>query len=277
VATETREELEAVLAQAGGSDDAGIDIAETALALAALDRPRLALDFYRSHLAQLVEGVARQAGGGDIDRAVAALAQVLAVEHGYKGDRLTYDDMQNANLMRVIDRRRGLPVALGILFMHAARGQGWRIDGLAFPAHFLVRLEVAGGRAILDPFEGGRALDTVALRQLLKAMHGSDAELGAEHYAIVGTREVLLRLQNNIKSRALQANDARRAREVLQGMVLFAPQLGQLHRELALVEAWLGNFGAALAAGEAALARATGEAERQQAALLLQQLRQKLN
>ncbi len=36
-------------------------------------------------------------------------------EHRYHGDTLTCHDLQNANPMRVIDRRKGLPVALGIL------------------------------------------------------------------------------------------------------------------------------------------------------------------
>ena len=32
---------------------------------------------------------------------------VLFERHGYRGDSKTYDDMQNANLTRVIDRRKG--------------------------------------------------------------------------------------------------------------------------------------------------------------------------
>ena len=42
----------------------------------------------------------------------------------YRGDEETYDDLDNANLMRVIERRKGLPVALGILYLYAARSQG---------------------------------------------------------------------------------------------------------------------------------------------------------
>ncbi len=41
--------------------------------------------------------------------------------------------------MRVIDRRRGLPVALAILYLHAARGQGWAADALRFTGHVVVR------------------------------------------------------------------------------------------------------------------------------------------
>src|SRR3546814_19245031 len=84
--------------------------------------------------------------------------------------------------MRVIDRRKGLPVALGILYMHAARAQGWPAVGLNFPGHFLLRLERHGERAILDPFNEGRVHGATELLDLLKAMQGQDAELGPEHY-----------------------------------------------------------------------------------------------
>ena len=52
----------------------------------------------------------------------------------------TYDDPQNADLMAVIDRRRGLPVALGILYIHAARAAGLEASGLNTPDHFLLQL-----------------------------------------------------------------------------------------------------------------------------------------
>jgi regulator of sirC expression with transglutaminase-like and TPR domain len=136
----------------------------------------------------------------DIEARVGALIQVIADDLGYRGDELTYDDLQNANLMRVIDRRKGLPVALGILYIHAARAQGWQAHGLNFPAHFLIAVEIAGQRAILDPFRGQRIGGAGALRGLLKSMLGEDAELSPAHSATLPNRAVLLRLQNNIKS-----------------------------------------------------------------------------
>src|SRR3546814_4700292 len=129
---------------------------------------------------------------------------VLVERYGYRGDGETYDDMVNANLMRVIDRRRGLPVALGILYLHGARAQGWAICGLNFPGHFLLRLDLGAERSIIDPFNGGQTRDAVALRALLKGMAGENAELRPEHTRPVGCRDVLLRLQNNIKLRYVQ-------------------------------------------------------------------------
>ncbi len=159
-----KESARATLRHVGARPDAAIDIAEAALALASLDRPRVDLGRYRHHLALLVRDVAeaaRQGAGGapadcPLDRRVAALNDVIAGEYGYAGDRLSYEDMQNANLMRVIDRRKGLPIALSILYLHCARAQGWEAHGLGFPGHFLIRLDLENGRVILDPFSQGR-------------------------------------------------------------------------------------------------------------------------
>src|SRR5690606_19436866 len=116
----------------GGRDDAAIDLAGTALLVAALDRPEGELDTYRAPLAELARDVGAAVPEGaarNVARQARALAQVLAGRHRYAGDTLTYDDPQNANLMRVIDRRKGLPVALAILYIHAARAQGWNATG----------------------------------------------------------------------------------------------------------------------------------------------------
>lgn len=270
--------LDEVLRAVGGRPDADIDIAATALALGGLDRPGVPLARYRAHLEQLGRDMMAAApGDADAATAAAALRAVMAGEHGYRGDEQTYDDMQNANLLRVIDRRKGLPVALAILYMHAARQRGWSMLGLNFPAHFLVRLEVDGARLILDPFRGGRVVDTPDMRELLKRLAGDGAELRNDYYRTVGDRDVLLRLQNNIKTRALQQNDLARAVDVIRRMLLLAPRRHRLYRELGLIEAHAGNLQNAIAAAESYAARAVGDAERHEAAALLQKLRSALN
>jgi len=191
------------LREIGARPEAAIDLAEAALALAALDRPRVEAEPYRHHLSLLARDVGAAAGdpaAGRLDRRVAALNDVILGKYGYAGDRVTYEDPQNANLMRVIDRRKGLPIALGILYLHAARAQGWAAYGLGFPGHFLIRLDGDRRRLVVDPFNQGRTCDTPALRELLKAVMGLEAELEPAHYAAVSNRSILLRLQNNILS-----------------------------------------------------------------------------
>jgi len=272
------EALNERLRAAGRCDDDALDLLDTALTLAALDRPRVALERYAAHLQELAGDLsAAVAGGADIDAVTAALRAVLAGQHDYRGDERTYDDMQNANLMRVIDRRRGLPVALGILYVGTARACGWALDGIRFPAHFLLRLELGGERRIIDPFAGGTVLESDELRSLLKRLMGSAAELAPAHFAVASPREMLLRLQNNIRTRAIQAGDMERAATVLQRMLLLAPQTAELHRDHAALLANRGEVRAALAAGERYRALAATDAQSREAEALLAHLRRRLN
>jgi regulator of sirC expression with transglutaminase-like and TPR domain len=273
-----RAEHEALLRGVATARDAPIAIAEAALALAALERPHVDLARYRQHLDRLAADTAAVArNDADVAAHAAALTSVLLGSHGYVGDQLNYDDLQNANLIRVMDRRKGLPVALGILYMHAARAQGWSVCGIAFPGHFLLQLADGGERLILDPFHGGIARDAADLRALLKALGGAAAELQPTHYAPVSDRAVLLRLQNNIKLRLLQNRQQERALRIIEGMLLFAPDFAGLWREAGAINAGLGNYRAAIAALEGYLARESDDAARHGAAALLQSYRQRLN
>ena len=275
-------EIKALLRSIAAKADEKINLGEAARALAALDRPRVGLERYRHHLALLArettEEAARRGGAASgLDDRIAALNAVLFDRYGYRGDTLTYDDLQNANLMRVIDRRKGLPVTLGILYLHTARAQGWHMVGLSFPGHFLVRLDHDGRRAILDPFEKGKIREVADLRELLKAMAGADAELTAAHYEPVANRAILLRLQNNIKLRLIQNGHIDRAVEVVETMLMFAPDQAALWREVGMLHVRLDNLRAAIAALEQFMQREAGDAPRHHVAALVQDLKAKLN
>lgn len=262
----------------GASGAAIWPIGEAALALAALDHPRVDLSRYRDHLRLIARDLSRRPGAaGDLATRARALREVILLEYGYSGDEETYDDLQNANLIRVVDRRKGLPVTLGILFMDAARAQHWEISGLAFPGHFLVRLANGPERLILDPFHRGRICRAAELRDLLKALSRTDRELAPEHYTPVPDREVLLRLQNNLKSRLLQSGQPERAAAVVGTMLMLAPDLAELWHEAAQLYRRLGSMRAAVEAFEQYIVRAPDGLGRHRAAALLQQLRARLN
>ncbi len=276
-----RHQIESFLSDIGGKTDSDVDLAEAALLLAALDRPQAPLERYRDHVASLQLDTAREGTRCGADRSLGArldtLRAVIAGHHGYQGDRLTYDDLQNANLMRVIDRRKGLPVALGILYIAAARHQGWSVSGLNFPGHFLLSLEQGGMRVIFDPFDGAKALDTAALRRMLKAYLGPDAELRPTHYAAASSRAILLRLQDNIKLRLLQDGRRQQALQVIESMMRFAPQEARLWYEAGALHAKLGNLMAAARSLQHYLDFAAESDNLHGAAALLQEVKARLN
>lgn len=271
-----RAQAEEILREIGTRADEDIDLAEGALALAALDRPGVALDRYRDHIARLADDVGDVLARGGV-ALVDALNEVVLKSHGYCGDMLTYDDIQNANLMRVIDRKKGLPVALGILYLHAARAHGFAADGINFPGHFMIRLGEDGARLIVDPFNDGIARTAVDLRELLKATAGMEAELSPEHYAAVGNRDILVRLQNNIKARHERASRPEDALRVVEGMLMFAPDMMPLWREAGVIHARLGNLGSAIEAFQKIVECAESDSARHDAATIVQKLKARLN
>jgi len=275
----SRLEAREILRRIGTQPDEDIDLAEGALALGALARPDQPLERYRRHLAALARDVADRfdADTDCLEARITLLHEVIIERYGYTGDTDTYDDLQNANLLRVIDRRKGLPVALGILYLHAARSMGWNMTGLNFPGHFLVRLDVGGERAILDPFNAGQVRTAVDLRDLLKATAGTAAELEPGHYQPVGNRDILLRLQNNLKLRYLSSNDVTQALDTLETMRLMAPEEPTLWRETGLLEAHSGNLEQAITALEKFMRLGGTDHQLHQAAMLIQQFKNRLH
>lgn len=208
------------------------------------------------------------------------LAEVIAQAYGYRGDSETYDDLQNADLARVIERRKGLPVALSILYLHVARAQGWDAEGLAFPGHFLIRVAIDGGRHVVDPFHAGIVRDASDLRELLRRTLGREAEIRPGHFDPVPDRDVLLRLENNVRLRLAKQGDWAGAARSLDRMLAISPDRPELLLEAGEINARLDKRRAAIAAFERFLAVDGGRGDpalRRRASELLQELRRGLN
>ncbi len=280
----TAAQTKAALQRIADQADEHIDLAEAALLFASLDLPTSDVSFYRDHLTAINDAVGDYAAQNDFgespspEQMIEAINYVVVGHFHYAGDDETYDDLDNANLMRVIDRRRGLPVALGILYLSAARAQGWAAAGLNFPGHFLIRMESHdGGRMIIDPFHEGRVMDAPALRDLLKIVVGPGVELEATHYRTVSNRDVLIRLQNNVKTRRLDKSLFKEAADAVEGMLLLAPQSLALWREAGVLHMRTGHLKRAIESFEKFVSLAQDGPDRAKIAKVVNELRERIN
>lgn len=266
-----------ILQRVGQAGEDPLDIAHVALMLAALDHPGRPLAPYRAHLTEIAELARLEARlAASVEQGARALAALLTVRLGYDGDRFAYDDPQNADLIAVIDRRRGLPVALGILYIHAARAAGFEARGLDTPGHFLLRIAGRSGSALIDPFNGGTAVEGEGLSAPPGMGLVSNEDMRQPD--AVADVDVLLRLENNLKTRALNGGDRLRALELAKRMILIAPRRPDLWIELARLNEAAGALGAAQKAFEACLSLVTpGQPQHNEAALGLHMLKRRLN
>lgn len=203
-------------------DEEDIALDKAALSLAALDHPGTDLAGYQD-LLDTIETRLKVVGGDAVTPALraGALAEVLASEFGFAGDADTYDDPANADLLSVLDRRRGLPVSLSIIWVAMARRLGWSADVLDVPGHVLVVIGAEATPVIVDPFMGGARVGAERLAALVEAATGPGR--AETHLAAMPNRAVVIRLLQNQASRAELAGRGRRALELYVRMTGMAP------------------------------------------------------
>jgi len=267
----------------GGLPDADLDLVMAAISLAAQDSPDLSVEKYYHHIEKMIvqtkarfEALMTAGSADDAGTRLAALKHVIADEHEYRGDLQTYDDLQNANIIRVIERRKGLPIALAILYVHVGQAVGFDVRALSFPAHVICRLDHHGERLVFDPFDGCKMMQAPDLRQMLKKLIGEKAELSTAYFEASTKRQMLVRLQNNIKLRQIEAEDYKGALNTVEALQKIDPDEYRLLLDSGVLNARTGQLKKAIEQLEEYIAKAPAGPDRYEAEIFLREIQNNL-
>ncbi len=153
--------------------DAPLDALSLALAaeLRAVDagRAMATLDELGAELSSDAERTA-----GNADEQARACADLLGGAHGFAGDREDYDLPDNSMLDLVLERRRGLPILLSVLYVEVGRRAGVPLAGVGLPGHFVVGHFGTGPPLLLDPFNGGAIVEEAVAETFLRPWRSSE-------------------------------------------------------------------------------------------------------
>lgn len=103
---------------------------------------------------------------------------------------------------RVLQRRRGQPLMLGLLALELARRLDIPLRGINFPGRFLLR--VPGADHLLDP-AGGRRLYLKDCRELLERRYHGQLQLNSSHLQPCPPAELLQRISRSLRHQHLKA------------------------------------------------------------------------
>jgi regulator of sirC expression with transglutaminase-like and TPR domain len=95
---------------------------------------------------------------GDPAAEARACGDLLGRVHGFAGDRDEYDHPDNSMLDLVLERRRGLPILLSVVYVAVAERAGVGLAGVGLPGHFVVGHFGGDPAVLLDPFSGGERI-----------------------------------------------------------------------------------------------------------------------
>jgi len=242
------------LAAANSADDS--DLPRAAALLGRLEEPTLdpapqlgALTRLGALLTARLERLGRLATAQE---QLDVLNGLLYDEERFTGEGLRYNDPRNSFLTDVINRRTGLPILLGIVYIDVGRRAGLLFEGINFPGHFLVRFR-PGTRdpespreLIVDPFNRGAVLSEAGRLLLLQSQFGEDATLEEDMLESVGKRTILIRVLNNLKRLYVGMRSFPQARAVVDLLVALEPTNAGELRDRGLLSYHLGDFRSAL-------------------------------
>ena len=186
--------------------DEQINLAESALAIAATEYYDLDPGPWIEALDRLA---ARVHAGPEFSALtnIAAINQVLFEQENFCGNREEYDDPRNSFLNDVLDRKKGIPITLSLIYTEVARRKGLPITGVGFPGHFLVKHPGPPAEIVIDPYNQGTILSHADCSALLKDGFGPEAELKPEYFASATKKQILARMLNNLKGSYYRRNN----------------------------------------------------------------------
>ena len=244
-----------LVALAGTAD--ARSLAEGALWIAAEAYPGLDVPHWLGRLDALGRRAAeRVTPDMAVDHAAAAISRFLFEEEGFQGNTADYYDPRNSFLNDVLDRRLGIPISLSVVYMAVASRAGLDAAGVGLPGHFVVRVERRGHHRLLDPFHGGRLLDRAACEALVAELRPGAGPLDPRWLSPVSTRQILVRMLNNLKGVYATLGDWARALAASERILLLVPDALEELRDRGMLHARLGQAPAAVRDWEAYLQRA---------------------
>jgi regulator of sirC expression with transglutaminase-like and TPR domain len=173
-------------------------------------------------------------------------------ELGFAGNVNHFHDVGNSYVHHVLATRRGIPITLALIYIELAHAVSLRARGIAFPGHFLVKMRLSGGEAVIDPFTG-RSLSREELEERLlpfRAAHGQgddmDTPLGLYLQAAT-PRDTIARMLRNLKEIHATAQAWAKLLPVLDRLVVLLPHDWEERRDRGMAHAELGHVDDAIA------------------------------
>lgn len=222
-----------------------IPLTEAALCVAQDVYPRLDIVEIQAEIDRLGLSLKKRVEGqpSAVER-LKALNAFFFKELGFSGNRNDYYDPDNSYLNRVLERRRGIPISLAILYMEWGQQIGLPLRGVSFPGHFLVKLKGRAGDVFLDPYSG-QSLSREQLEERLALFFDARGMQVPTDLALIpsvkeaSARDVLVRMLRNLKSIYHERREFERLLAVQERLVVLLPDVPSERRDRGLVFAQL--------------------------------------
>ncbi|MEY3302334.1 MAG: SirB1 family protein [Pseudanabaena sp.] len=217
--------------------DMSIDhLLEGALAIAWEEYPRMDLGHYREIFDRMVADLQPRIAKMHYPlKVVQEINQYLFAEQGFRGNDSDYYNPRNSFITDVLERRLGIPLSLSLVYMVICDRLGFPMDGISFPAHFIIRPRHPDLEIFIDPYNKGEILFPEDCAAKLTQLYGYDIPLQPEYLQPVGIRRILDRLLTNLKLIYLRRREPDKALAAIERSLMLNPDVPTQWRDRGLI------------------------------------------
>lgn len=227
-------------------NDSHVTLDVAALEVAAFEDPAIQPRKYLEMLDHIAAGLAARPGALSGGREfVSQASEYLFGELGFRGAETEYYDPRNSCLNQVLDRRIGIPITLSVVYLEVARRLGRPVFGIGLPGHFVVEYDDGQFSAYIDPFHAGKLLDREECSRVAREITGVDLATEPSAFDRVGTRYILVRMLNNLRSAYFRVKQFAKAASVLDLLVEAFPSNAEYYKARGVARVHVRDFGAA--------------------------------
>lgn len=142
---------------------------------------------------------------------------------GFKGNSENYYEADNSYLNRVIDRRKGIPITLSVIYLLIAGRLGIPVFGINLPGHFILKYKKGKEEYFIDPFNQGIVISMQEASEFIINLGMTNEEFkNIPYMKPVGDKEILLRVMRNLSEVFKREKETGKSEQIENLMKKFA-------------------------------------------------------
>ena len=221
---ENHSEVKRLFAEMVSRHEEDINLAEAALLYAKVEYPDLDIEKYLRRIDLIAEEINKNLSrGDDPNYLITEINRYLFSVAGFRGNRDDYYDPKNSFLNDVLDRKKGIPITLSVLYMEIANRLGLNLEGVGFPGHFIVRYSGTEGEILIDPFNEGRTLSQKDCQDILDRAYNGGVKFQRYMLQLSTKKQILVRMLNNLKNIYWSSKNYLKALSIVEFILLITP------------------------------------------------------
>jgi regulator of sirC expression with transglutaminase-like and TPR domain len=141
------------------------------------------------------------------------IGNYFSIEKRFSGKEADYYNTDNHYIHKVIETKRGVPIALSVIYMLVLRRLNFPVQGIGMPGHFIVKYEFGSKPLFADPFNAGSILSIDDCRRSLLKLGYAFKD---EYLEPVTNRQILERMLRNLVLVFEKQNQSMKMQSLLQ-------------------------------------------------------------